>query len=139
MYDGMTYKQLDARLNEWLFKLFATPILIFAPYFRTNYWLDGRDIFVKHPFRKSISVRIEELDEIGVETTDQGPFIEDVFWILKQGDLRMRIGFPHPIFRKLMDRFSSLKGFDWEPFNEAMSCTDNRYFVCLRRPLAPAE
>jgi hypothetical protein len=34
----------------------------------------------------------------------------------------------------LIDRFGSLEGFDWRPFIEAQSCTDNRYFLCWRRP-----
>jgi len=98
-----------------------------------NYWLDGQTIAVKHPFSRSFSIKLDELDEIGVETTDQGPFAEDVFWVLKRDRMRLRIGDPHPIFEKLMERFSSLEGFDWKPFNEAMTCTDNRYFVCWRR------
>ena len=101
---------------------------------RTNYWLDGQTIIVKRPFRRSISVRIDELDEIGVETTDQCPFAEDVFWILKRGDLRFRIGDPHPVFKRLMERFGSLEGFNWQPFIEAQTCSENRYFVCWRRP-----
>ena len=30
-----------------------------------------------------------------------------------------------------MERFGSLEGFDWRPFIEAQSCTDNRYFFVL--------
>jgi hypothetical protein len=90
----------------------------------------------KRPFRQSVSLRIYEFDEIGVETTDDGPFVEDVFWILKVGNMRLRIGDPHPVFRELMERFGSLKGFDWQPFIEAQSCTEHRYFLCWRRPRA---
>src|SRR5882672_1449118 len=126
----MTWKQLDRRLSEWLFRTLLAPLALVAPYLRTNYWLDGWNIMVKRPFSRSVSMRIYDFDEIGVETTDQGPFVEDVFWILKRGETRIRIGEPHPVFKKLMDRFGSLEGFDWRPFTEAMSCTDNRYFLC---------
>jgi hypothetical protein len=105
-----------------------------APYLRTNYWLDGQIITVKRPFRRGVSVSIGELDEIGVETTDQGPFVEDIFLILKKGNMRIRIGDPHPIFKLLMERFGSLEGFDWRPFIEAASCGANRYFLCWKRP-----
>src|SRR5262245_17686214 len=130
----MTWKQLNARL----FKFFMTPLLLASPYFRTNYWLRGDNFTFKRPFSRPVSIALDEFDEIGVETTDQGPFVEDVFWILKRGDLRLRIGEPHPVFKVLMDRFSSLRGFDWGPFVEAQSCTDNRYFPCWRRAHEPA-
>lgn len=131
----MTWKQLDARLSEWLFRFFTAPLLLAAPYLRTNYWLHG-DIFTfKRPCRRPVSLRVDELDEIGVETTDQGSFVEDVFWILKRGNVRLRIGEPHPVFKMLMEHFGSLKGFDWRPFIEAQSCTDNRYFLCWRHHL----
>ncbi len=129
----MTWKQLDARFSEWFFNWLLKPLAAVAPYLRTNYRLDGQIITVKRPFRKRVFVRLDELDEIGVETTDQGPFVEDVFWILKQGAMRIRIGDPHPIFKELLERFSKLDDFDWRPFIEAMSCTDNRYFTCWRR------
>ena len=92
----MTSKQIEARVGEWL--LFK-PLGIVAPFFHTNYSLDGQTITVKRPFRRIISVRFDELDEVGVETTDQGPFVEDVFLILKRGKMRIRIGDPHPAFR----------------------------------------
>ncbi len=126
----MTSKQMEPGLLDWLLK----PLGMIARSFRTNYWLDGQTLTVKRPFTRPFSVRLEEFDEIGVETTDQGPFVEDVFWILKRGDMRLRIGDPHPVFKMLMDRLGSLEGFDWRPFIEAQSCTDNRYFLCWRRP-----
>ncbi len=129
----MTWKEIDKRLSEWFFKWLLKPLVMVAPYVRTNYCLDGQTIMVKRPFSRRVSMRIEELDEIGVETTDQGPFVEDVFWILRRGPMRLRIGDPHPIFKELMDRFGALEGFDWQPFNEAMTCSENRYFVCWRR------
>ncbi|MGB7748173.1 MAG: hypothetical protein WBN75_12900 [Verrucomicrobiia bacterium] len=130
---AMTWKQLDARFSEWFLK----PLVMVAHSFRTNCWLDGQTITVKRPFSRPISVRLEEIDEIGVETTDQGPFVEDVFWILKRGEMRIRIGDPHPVFKMLVDRFGLLEGFDWRPFTEAMICSDNRYFLCWRRSHVP--
>lgn len=125
----MTSRKLEARISEWLLK----PLAMIAPYLRTNYWVDGQTIIMKRPFSRPVSVKIDELDEIGVETTNQGPLVEDVFWILKRGRIRIRIGDPHPLFKMLMERFGSLEGFDWKPFIEAQSCTDNRYFACWKR------
>jgi len=129
----VSWKELDRQVSNWCFKWAVKPLVVVAPYLRTSYWLDDQTLAVKHPFSRSFSIKLDELDEIGVETTGQGPFAEDVFWVLKRDRMRLRIGDPHPIFEKLMERFSSLEGFDWKPFNEAMTCTDNRYFVCWRR------
>lgn len=134
MIAGMKLKRIEARIIEWLLK----PLAVLAPRLRTNYWLAGQTLFIKRPLMRPMSVRIEELDEIGVETTDQGPFVEDVFWILKRGRMRIRIGAPHSIFETLMERFGSLEGFDWRPFIEAQSCTDNRYFLCWKRVCSSA-
>jgi hypothetical protein len=134
----VTSKHLNTRLNKWLFDWLSKPLAVVCAYLRTNYWLDGRTIIIKRPFSKYVSLSVDDLGEIGIETTDKGPFIEDVFWILKRGDLRIRIGDPHPVFNMLMDRVGSLEGFDWRPFIEAMSCTQNHYFPCWRRAKDPA-
>jgi hypothetical protein len=125
----MISEQLEARLFDWLLK----PLGMVALFFRTNYWLEEQTITAKRPFRRSVSVRMDELDEIGVETTAQVPLLEDVFWILQRGKMRIRIGDPHPVFKLLMDSFGSLEGFDWQPFTQAMSSHDNRYSTCWRR------
>jgi hypothetical protein len=125
----MMSRRLEDRISAWLLK----PMAVVAPYLRTNYRMDSQTIIIKRPFSRPFSMKIDELDEIGVETTDQGPFVEDVFWILKQGTTRIRIGEPHPIFKVLLDCFGSLEGFDWQPFIEAQSCSDNRYFLCWKR------
>ena len=125
----MTSKQLEARLFDLLLK----PLAVFARIFRSDYSFDGEALVVKRPFNKPVPILIDEFDEIGIETTSQGPFIEDVFWILKQGRVKLRIGDPHPVFQLLMERFRSLDGFDWKPFTEAMSCVEDRYFVCWKK------
>ncbi len=127
----MTWKQFDRQLTEALF----APLAILASWIpRTEYRLAVRNLTIKRPFRKPLTISLDELDEIGVETTDQGPFVEDVFWILKSGRVRLSIGQPHPIFPVLMDRFETLEGFDWKLFCEAMACGENRYFQCWKKP-----
>jgi hypothetical protein len=130
---AMTTKKLDAWISKWL--LFK-PLRIVAPLLRSDYRLDGGTLVIKRPFRRAIPVKIAELDEIGVETTDKGPFIEDIFWILKQDKMRICIGDPHPIFQELMNQFQSMENFNWENFANAMSSHDNRYFLCWKRTFA---
>jgi hypothetical protein len=126
----MPSKLLKTLLFDWLLK----PLDMVTRYFRTDFSVDGQNIIIKRPFSRNMSVRFDELDEIGVETTDQGPFVEDVILILRRGDMRFRIGGPCSVFVAFMQRFDSLENFDWRPFIEAQGCTDNRYFSCWRRP-----
>jgi hypothetical protein len=98
------------------------------------YEFDGETITVDGPFARRVSVRVQDIHEIGVETTDTGPFIEDVFWLINRETDGLRIPQGSPVFKALMERFESLEGFDWEPFVEAMACPDCRYFLCWRRP-----
>ena len=79
-------------------------------------------------------MRVEDIREIGVETTDAGPFVDDAFWLINRDTDSLRIPQDSPVFKELMDYFGSLPGFDWKPFTEAMSCTDCHYFLCWRRP-----
>ena len=48
--------------------------------------------------------------EIGVETTDTGPFVENIFWLINRD---FRIPQESPAFKELMDYFGSLERFDW--------------------------
>jgi len=100
---------------------------------QTRFSFDGHTIMADGPFARRTSVRIEDIREIGVETTDAGPFGEDVFWLINRDIDGLRIPQGSPVFKALMDSFKSFDGFDWEPFTAAMTCTDCRYFLCWRR------
>ena len=95
---------------------------------------DGHTITADGPLAHRSSVRIEEIREIGVETTDTGPFVEDVFWLINRDTDGLRIPQDSPVFKELMGAFGLFEGFDWQSFAEAMACTDRRYFLCWRRP-----
>jgi hypothetical protein len=114
-------------------KWFATMLFKSTRHLRINYSFDGDIVTVERPLGRKLSLSLHDVDEIGVETTDRGPFMEDVFWVLKQGTTSLRIPEPSHVFKILMNRFRSLPGFDWRPFTEAMACTDCRYFCCWKR------
>ncbi len=94
---------------------------------------DGKTISADGPFAERTSVKVEDIYEIGVETTDAGPFVEDVFWLINKDTDGLRIPQMSPVFTALMDYFGSLESFDWRPFNDAMCCTDSYYFRCWKR------
>jgi hypothetical protein len=76
-----------------------------------------------------------ELQEVGVVTTDEGPFVEDVYFMLIGPE---NTGCVVPQCSEgsqtLVERLLQLPGFDEPLFIKAMGSTSNRKFVCWRRP-----
>ena len=115
------------KLREWFFKKSLNHMR------QIHFAFDGRVITADGPLARKTSVRVEDIHEIGVETNDGGPFIEDVYWLINRDSDGLRIPQGSPVFKSLMDYFGSYEGFDWKPFGEAMACTDCRYFLCWKR------
>ena len=75
----------------------------------------------------------DDLTEVCVVTTDRGPFIEDVFFVLSAQNSKALV-VPDPLVdRGFIERLQRLPGFDNTLFIDAMACTDNRRFVCWRK------
>jgi hypothetical protein len=79
------------------------------------------------------SVAWDELQSVEIVTTDEGPFVEDVFFVLRgvHGDCVV----PQEAEggNALFTRLSALPGFDHEAGIRAMRCTDNARFPCWTR------
>lgn len=79
------------------------------------------------------TVQISGLRAVDIFTTDQGPFVEDVFWVLTPAS-----GAPLVVpsgaegIGALVDRLLDLEGFDHESVGVAMGSTDNARFPCWR-------
>jgi hypothetical protein len=81
-------------------------------------------------------VRWDELVEVGILTTDEGPFVEDVFWILIGEGQKTGCAAPQGArgADALLSAFQErLPGFDNEAVIRAMGSTENDRFVCWRR------
>ena len=77
------------------------------------------------------TVRLEDLQSVRIITTDEGPFVEDVFWVL----------IPHagePVVipsgesgtQELLELVGTLDGFDHGAVIAAMGSVDRAEFVC---------
>src|ERR1043166_4541797 len=117
-----------AKLQNWFTKKSPNHLR------QIRFSFDGHTITADGPLAQRTSVRVEDIREIGVETTDTGPLVEDVFWLINRDTEGLRIPQDSPVFKELMDAFGSFEGFDWQAFAEAMACTDRRYFLFWRRP-----
>jgi hypothetical protein len=74
-----------------------------------------------------------DLVEVAVVTTADGPFVEDVSFVLTGRDGSGCV-IPHsaPEGPALIERLQELPGFDNEALVRAMSSTEDKKFVCWR-------
>jgi hypothetical protein len=76
----------------------------------------------------------EDLLEASVLTTDEGPFAEDVYFVLAgRNGTGCVVPQSAPESRQLLERLQQLPGFDNETFIQAMASTEDATFVCWRR------
>jgi hypothetical protein len=75
-----------------------------------------------------------DLVEVQIVTTDEGPFVDDVFFLLA-GSNGKGVCVPQgaPGSEPLLDRLQKLPNFDNEQVIAAMGCSNNARFVCWKR------
>jgi hypothetical protein len=75
----------------------------------------------------------DELESVEIRTTDDGPYLEDVFLVLRTeaGASVLPQGFDP--FDALFERLQQLPGFDNSAVITAMGCADNAIFPCWNR------
>jgi len=78
------------------------------------------------------TVRWSDLHSVVIHTTDEGPFVEDIFWVLAGSESGCVIPDDSDGIRPLLERLQQLPGFDNHALMEAMSSTDNADFLCWK-------
>lgn len=76
------------------------------------------------------TVRWDDVRRVLIRTTDEGPFIEDVYFVLETAEEVLVVPQPAAGCDALLGRLQELPRFDNEAVIEAMACTDNREFLC---------
>jgi hypothetical protein len=80
------------------------------------------------------SVSWEKLSEVAIRTTPEGPWKEDVFFLLiQEGGGGCAVPAGHPSADDLMSRLQSLPHFDNDAFIEAMTTIEDGLFVVWQR------
>jgi hypothetical protein len=93
---------------------------------------DTDKIAVTYPNGEIRSVCWSDLTMIGIRTTDEGPFVADVFWGLHGPDKAPEVVYPQgatgeqELLAELQRRVPDL---DNRKLIEAMGCTDNAFFL----------
>jgi hypothetical protein len=79
------------------------------------------------------SVRWDDLQEVSIVTTDEGPFSDDVFWLLVGTAGGCAVPSESAGMGELLPRLQALPGFDNEAVIQAMGSVEHARFVCWRR------
>jgi len=78
-------------------------------------------------------IAFDEITQIDLVTTSEGPFSEDVFAVLRGKDKEIAIPQNAENFDSLFDVFKKFEGVNYEAFINAMSSTENAKFVCWEK------
>lgn len=82
---------------------------------------------------KHETIQWSELREVAIITTDEGPFVDDVFWVLSGTDTGCLVPSEADGAKELLARLQKLPGFNNESVIKAMGSTGNGKFVCWRK------
>ena len=74
-----------------------------------------------------------ELNEVAIVTTADGPFVDDVMWVLSGTSCGCLVPSETEGMQALLGRLQQLPSFNNEAVIEAMGCCSNARFVCWRR------
>lgn len=90
--------------------------------------LNNDELFIIYKNGKKEKHLFEDLCKVTIITTDQGPFEDDVFWLMLFKSIIMIPQGCHGE-DKLLEVLQNFPGFDNEQVIEAMSCSENRSFL----------
>ncbi|MFA6210391.1 MAG: hypothetical protein WCT03_01930 [Candidatus Obscuribacterales bacterium] len=76
------------------------------------------------------------VNHVGILTTSDGPWCEDVYFVIKTDNGTIMIDQSHAAKIELFEQFARLPGFNYEQVILAMGCTDDAAFNCWERELA---
>ncbi|MGH8178760.1 MAG: hypothetical protein ACREV5_21080 [Steroidobacter sp.] len=95
---------------------------------------DAQEIRRFLPDGRMESISWSELREIGILTTDEGPGVDDVFWLFLSAEQSRGCAVSNYAegFAELLPRIQELPGFDNEAVVKAMGSASNNRFVVWR-------
>lgn len=90
---------------------------------------DEEMVYVQWPAKPMQTIAWPSLIGVAVETTDQGPFVEDVWWHLATKE--KVITFPNGAtgINEILSRLQNLPTFNNERLITAMTCAQNQMFI----------
>jgi hypothetical protein len=95
--------------------------------------IDERGVTCRRPDGKKEEVTWDELTSVEIVTTDGGPFVEDVFWVLHGADRGCVVPQEAEGCKELLERLQKLPGFNNQAVINAMGCTSNAHLLAWQR------
>lgn len=89
---------------------------------------DEWEVALKGPGGTEQRLLWSDLRAVYIVTTDDGPWKEDLFWVLRGEDASLLVPSETAGTSALLERLQCLPGFDTEAALHAMTCTDNNRF-----------
>jgi hypothetical protein len=71
-----------------------------------------------------------DVKHVGILTTSDGPFFDDVFWIIQTANKNICLTQAQATQLSLLDYFGKLPGFNWDSAIAAMCSTRDALFHC---------
>lgn len=118
----------------FFFAMLPVVVRLFNPRYKPDcVSFDDAMITRKLPSGKTETLRWDDLQEVGMITTDEGPFDEDVYWILSGSKSGCAVSGGAEGMKELLDRLQKLPDFNNKAVIEAMGSTKNDRFQCWKR------
>jgi hypothetical protein len=80
------------------------------------------------------AIQWADLQEISIITTDEGPFVDDVFWALSGANSGCLVPSEAEGANELLAYMKNFPGFKYDVAIQAMGCAENARFVCWTKP-----
>jgi hypothetical protein len=100
-----------------------------SPYADVKVWYDDERAWVHWPSKEPQSIPWSALIGVAVETTDLGPFVEDVWWHLASKEKVITFPSEATGVGEMLTRLQKIPTFNNEHLIQAMQCTDNKTFI----------
>jgi hypothetical protein len=96
---------------------------------------DDDRVTCRRPNGVTEQIRWSELRAVLIQTTADGPAVDDLFWVLIGRDGGCVVPSEAHGYDQLRERLQQLPGFDYESAIRACSCIEEQIFVCWERPM----
>ena len=103
------------------------------PLRRATVEFDDQSVTCRRPGGLVESVRWDDLRAVVIQTTADGPFADDVLWVLVGEASGCVVPSEAEGCPELLGRLQELPGFDNGAVIRAMACTEEQRFLCWRR------
>jgi hypothetical protein len=136
MLERACFLDYSRRLSmfKWLFSIFKKEknkksALSSSPYAAVKVWFDDENAWVQWPEKEPLSLAWSALIGVAVETTDQGPFTEDVWWHLASKEKVVTYPSEASGAGEILTRLQDLPTFNNERLIQAMASMQNNTFI----------